>query len=151
MFHASQMHITRSLYKLAIYKKNKEHWPERIGVRHLYIQWEGYVCVCVCVCVWVYACVLNLFISVWLCVTPWTVAHQAPLSMGFSRQECWSGLPRPPPGPLSNPGIEPVSLKSHALAGGFLTTSVTWEAYVSIYLYTHLIRFSFHWENEETL
>ena len=43
-------------------------------------------------------------------VTPWTVTHQAPLSMGFSRQECWSGLPCPPPGDLPNPGIEPASL-----------------------------------------
>ena len=41
-------------------------------------------------------------------VTPWTIAHQAPLSMGFSRQE-WSGLPFPSPGDLPNPGIEPVS------------------------------------------
>ena len=41
--------------------------------------------------------------------TPWTVAHQAPLSMGFSRQEYWSGLPCPPPGDLPNPGIEPRS------------------------------------------
>ena len=41
--------------------------------------------------------------------TPWTVAHQAPLSMGFSRQEYWSGWPFPPPGHLSDPGIEPVS------------------------------------------
>ena len=42
-------------------------------------------------------------------VTPWTVAHQAPLSMGFSRQEYWSGLPFPSPGDLPNPGIEPRS------------------------------------------
>ena len=41
--------------------------------------------------------------------TPWSVAHQTPLSMGFSRQEYWSGLPFPPPGDLSDPGIEPVS------------------------------------------
>ena len=41
------------------------------------------------------------------CVTPWTAARQAPLSMGFSRQEYWSGLPRPPPGDLPDPGIEP--------------------------------------------
>ena len=40
-------------------------------------------------------------------VTPWTVAHQAPLSVGFSRQEYWSGLPRPPPGDLPHPGIQP--------------------------------------------
>ena len=42
-----------------------------------------------------------------LFVTPWTIAHQAPLSVGLSRQECWSGLPCPPPGDLPNPGIEP--------------------------------------------
>ena len=42
-------------------------------------------------------------------MTPWTVAHQAPLSMGFSRQEHWSGLPFPSPGDLPNPGIEPIS------------------------------------------
>ena len=52
------------------------------------------------------------------------VAHQASLSMGFSRQEYWSGLPRPPPD-LPNPGIKPTSLMSPALAGGFLTTSAT--------------------------
>ena len=55
-----------------------------------------------------------------------TGAHQAPLSMGFSRQEDWSGLPCPPPGDLPDPGIEPASLTSPALAGGFLTTSSTW-------------------------
>ena len=51
-------------------------------------------------------------------VTPWTAARQAPLSMGFSRQEHWSGLPCPPPGDLPHPGIEP---KSPALAGRFFT------------------------------
>ena len=56
-------------------------------------------------------------------VTPWTVARQAPLSMGFSRQEYWTGLPFPPPGNLPNPGIEPVSLASPALASGFFTTA----------------------------
>ena len=54
---------------------------------------------------------------------PWTVAHQAPLSMEFYRQECWSGLSFPPPGDLPNPGIKPVSLMSPILAGGFFTTS----------------------------
>ena len=48
--------------------------------------------------------------------------------MGFSRQEHWSGLPFPPPGDLPNPGIKPVSFMSPALAGGFITTSTTWEA-----------------------
>ena len=62
-----------------------------------------------------------------LSATPGTIARQAPLSMGFSRQE-WSGLPRPPPGDLPDPGIEPTSLLSPALAGGFFTTSATWDA-----------------------
>ena len=61
-------------------------------------------------------------------VTPWTVAHQAPLSMGFLRQEFWSGLPCPPPGDLPDPRVEPTSLMSSALADRFFTTSVTWEA-----------------------
>ena len=52
-----------------------------------------------------------------LFVTPWTVAHQAPLYMGFPRQEYQSGLPFPPPGDLSKPGIKPTSLRSPALAG----------------------------------
>ena len=71
---------------------------------------------------------LSHFSHVWLFVTPWTVAHQAPLSMGFSRWEHWSGLPGPPPGDLPHPGVEPTSLASHALAGRFFTTSTTWEA-----------------------
>ena len=54
-----------------------------------------------------------------------TVAHEAPLSMGFSRQEIWSRFPCPPPGDLPDPGIEP---ESPALAGGFCITSPTWEA-----------------------
>ena len=64
--------------------------------------------------------------------SPWTVAHQAPLSMGFSRQEYWSGSPFPPPGDLPNPGIEPLSVISPALAGGFFTTSAAWEAHIDI-------------------
>ena len=54
-------------------------------------------------------------------------AHQAPPSLGFSRQEHWSGLPYPPPGDLPNPGIKPAPLISPALAGGFFTTSTTWQ------------------------
>ena len=61
-------------------------------------------------------------------VTLWTVAPQAPLSRGFSRQEYRSGVPFPPPGDLPYPGIEPASLMSPALAGRFFTTSITWEA-----------------------
>ena len=60
----------------------------------------------------------------------WTVARQAPLSMGFSRQEYWSGLPFPSPGDLPEPGIEPASLVSSELAGGFFTIRATWEAII---------------------
>ena len=75
-----------------------------------------------------YACVLSRFSRVQLFVTLSTAASQAPLSMGFSRQEHWSGLPSLPPGNLPNPGIEPASLMSPTMAGGFFTASVTWEA-----------------------
>ena len=68
-----------------------------------------------------------VFSRVGLCVTPWTVARQAPLSMGFSRQEYWSGLLCPPPEDLPDPGIKSVSLTSPALAGGFFTARATWE------------------------
>ena len=73
-------------------------------------------------------CVLSHFSHVRLFVTPRTVAHQAPLSMEFSRQEYWSGFPCPPPGDLPDPGIEPESLMSPALASGFFTPSAIWEA-----------------------
>ena len=59
---------------------------------------------------------------------PWAVARQAPLSMGFSRQEHWSELPRPPPGDVPDPGIGRTSLASPALADGLFTSSAAWEA-----------------------
>ena len=59
---------------------------------------------------------------IWLFASPWTVACQSPLSMEFSRQEFWNGLPFPSLGDLPHPGIEPVSLSSPALAGGLFTT-----------------------------
>ena len=68
---------------------------------------------------WIAFCRVRLFITLW------TVTHQAPLSMGFSRQECWSGLPYLPPGDLPNPVMEPASLKSPALADRFFITSAT--------------------------
>ena len=70
------------------------------------------------------ACVLVLSCCshVRLFVTPWTVTHRAPLSMGFSRQKYWSGLLCPPPGDLPDPGIELVSLKSPPWTGAFFTT-----------------------------
>ena len=71
---------------------------------------------------------LSCFSHVLLFATPWIVAHQAPLPMGFSRQEYWRGLPFPTPGYLPDPVIEPVSLMSPALAGRFFTVSTTREA-----------------------
>ena len=67
-------------------------------------------------------CVCQVILVTYDPATLWTVAHRAPMSMGFSRQEYWSGLPCPPPGDLPNPGIELASLTSPALAGGFFTT-----------------------------
>ena len=70
-----------------------------------------------------YSSVLTLFSRVRLFVTLWTITRQAPLSMGFSRQEYWSGLLCPSPGDFPDPGIKPRSLTSPALEGRFFTTS----------------------------
>ena len=83
---------------------------------------------CVCVCV----CVLNCFSHVQFFATLWTAARQAPLAMGFSRQEYWNALPCPPLGGLSDPGMELMAHK-YTLAGRFFTTSTTWEAPTRIY------------------
>ena len=83
---------------------------------------------------------LSCFSCVRLFSPVWTVASQAPLSMGFSRQEYWSGLPFPPPGDLPDSGIEPESLMSPALAGRFFTTDATWEPnflYARYHMCTH--------------
>ena len=77
---------------------------------------------------------LNHFSHVRLFATLWTLALQALPSMGFCRQDYWSGLPRPLPGDLPDPGIEPASLMSLALADGFFTTSATWEAHMRLLL-----------------
>ena len=71
----------------------------------------------------VWACMLNCFSRVWLCVTLWTVTHQAPLSMGFSRQEYWSGLPCTPLRNLPDVGIKPASPVTPALQAGSLPLS----------------------------
>ena len=67
-------------------------------------------------------CGVQSLSHIWVFETPWTVAHQAPLSLGFLRQEHRSGLPFPPLGDLPDLGIEPTSHVSAALAGGFFTT-----------------------------
>ena len=83
---------------------------------------------------------LSRFSHVQLFATLWTVACQAPLSVGFSRQEHWSGLPCPPPGDLPMPGMEPASLVSPAWAGGSFTTSTTWDACASGVFFVILIQ-----------
>ena len=77
---------------------------------------------------------LSHFRHVRLFAILWTIACQAPLSMGFSRQEYWSGLPCPSPRDLPDPGVEPVSLRAPALADGFFTTITTWEAPLCIFM-----------------
>ena len=72
-----------------------------------------------CISVWVYMLSCSVMSDSY---DPMTVAHQAPLSMGFSRQEYWSRLPFPPPGDLLDPGIEPTSFVFPAWAGAFFTT-----------------------------
>ena len=73
-------------------------------------------------------CMLSCFSHVQLFATLWTVACQAPLSTGFSRQEYWSVLPCPPPRDFPVPGFEPTCLMSPALGSMFFITSATWEA-----------------------
>ena len=70
-----------------------------------------------------YACLLSCFSCVQLLVTPWAIAFQAPLSMGFSKKNTRVGYQFPPPGDLPTPGVEPTSLMSPVLAGGFFTSS----------------------------
>ena len=72
-------------------------------------------------------CLLCCFSCAQLCVILQTAARQAPLSLGFSRQEYWSGLPCPPPGDLPDPGIEPVSLTSTCIGRWLLYHRATWE------------------------
>ena len=84
-------------------------------------------------------CVLSRFSCVRLFATLWTVVLQVPLSMGFARQESWSELPFPPPGDLPNSGMEPASLMSPALAGGFFITRAIWEA-TYVFRCTYVLR-----------
>ena len=104
-------------------------------------KWFWYIYICTSIHIYMY--ISDVYINIrkwmlshiWLFVTAWAVACQAPLSMGFSRQEYWSGLPFPSPGDHPDPGIEFMFLASLVLAGGFLTTSVAWEAPVCVCIY----------------
>ena len=122
---AAQMNIDNNIdYKLYPNIKNyikKKNWPQIL--KSLYsFHFDIY-------------CVLSHFSHVQIFATLWTVAHQATLSMGFSSQEYWSGLPFFSPGDLPDPGIRPTSLMTPALPGGFLTSSATWEAQTLILFY----------------
>ena len=77
---------------------------------YIYTHTHTHTHTCIHTHVHIYIYVLNRFSCVRLFTTLWSVAHQAPLSMGFSRQEYWNGFPHPPPGDLPDPGVEPVSL-----------------------------------------
>ena len=88
-------------------------------------------------CIWYCVCVLSCLVmsdSLW---HHKIVAHQAPLSMEFSTQEYWGGLPFPSPGDLPEPGIEPESPVTPALVGGLSTTWATWEAHIWYYLHPY--------------
>ena len=89
-----------------------------------------------------------------LSVTPWTIARQALLSMGFSRQEYWSGLPFPTPRDLPAPAIKPGSLVPPALAGRFFTTEPPrkpWNHVTLILIHLPRMKRSFHWKPFKTL
>ena len=106
-------------------------------LKHLYISgiilfWRPIVSLqysigCLCLCLLSHISRAQLF------RTLWTIARQAPLSMGSSWPEYWSGLLCPPGGALPDPEIEPVFLKPPTLAGRFFITSTTWEAHSSGY------------------
>ena len=79
---------------------------------------------------------VQLLSHIWLFATPWTVSHQASLSMGFPRQECWSRFPFPSPGDLPDPRTEPTSLAFLARAGRFFIAEPPWKpCYPSIFMY----------------
>ena len=94
-------------------------WPKKKDVSRIS------ACVCVCPCVLSHSVVSDF-------ATPWTVAHQAPLSMEFSRQEYRSGLPFPPPGIFPTQGSNPCSFCFLHWQVGFFTTRATWKALGSV-------------------
>ena len=97
------------------------HWFVDIELSLHSLVRSHFILLCVCVRL------LSDFSHVWFFETPWTVAHQARLSMWFSRKEYWSGLPWPSPEDHPNPGIEPMSLMSPSLTCRFFAFSTTWE------------------------
>ena len=109
-------------FVFAFYESNGQQWIEKILTWSFTPETVWKHCNMV-LCV--HACMVSHVSHVRLFASPWTVARQAPLSTGFSRQDSWSGLPCPPPGDLPDPGTEPTSLMSPVLAGRFHTTNAT--------------------------
>ena len=105
-----------------------------LSILCIYFFIPTYVCVCVvcvmCVCTYQLSCI-RLF------VTPWSVAGQAPLSMGFPREEYWSGLPFPTSGELSNPEIKSTSPASPTVVGRFFTSEPPGKSNVSVQTYLY--------------
>ena len=123
----SNTRLTEISLWIWLLEKLFEMWMREVSLRK---------CICTSLCVGM----LSHYSRACLFVTLWTLAHQAPLSMGFSRQEYWSGLPFPPPGNLPDPGIQPAFLMFLALAGRFFTANSTWESHVSsvcTYIFIH--------------
>ena len=108
----------RFIINVKCYVTTNSVWPNHVN--HTRVR----VCACVCA-----------HLCTTLCDPMDYTVCKAPLSIGFPRQEYWSGLPFPSPGDLPDPGIEPMSLMSPASAGRFFTTSTTWEArmYTTMY------------------
>ena len=100
-------------------------WKQKLPHVHFASQTLRYVCVCVC----------SVTKSCLTLVTPWTAAHQAPLSMGFPKHEYGSGLPSPSPEDLPDPGFKPTSPVSPALACGFFTTEPPGKSYFAWKIY----------------
>ena len=90
-------------------------------------------------------CTISWFSCIRLFLTLWTVVRQAPLSMGFSGQEDWSGFPYLPARDFLDPGVEPESLKSPALTRGFFTTSAAWEAHLYICIHRNMSEYIIIW------
>ena len=127
----------QKLYQWTIYNYTCQRLTRALGFKTVNSRIDGrersILLTCTWLFLWVHVCVLNCFSCVQLFGTLWTVAHQTPLSMGFSRQECQNGLPYPPPGNLPDPGIDLVCLYISELAGGIFTTSTSWKAHHSGY------------------
>ena len=96
--------------------------------REIMWEWNMYLYTHTCVCVFMF----SHFSCVQLFVTLWTVAFQAPLSMWFSRQEYWCGLPCLPPGDLPDLGMEPMPACISCISGRFFTHWTTWEAHMLV-------------------